>query len=666
MKLFTTNPVLYRIRYMNRETLDVDTGVKAVVGKAMHKALEVYYGGGDEAVPLNDEGTAIALGLKAGTEFLDEYPDGFIRYNATIKTKARALEVFAFGYNAYVAEHPYTPDRILGVEEEIKMRVHVQWEGKDVDMPVPLKGFIDRVERVDGRIEVRDYKTTDKFSNPEKIDGAKMLQAVSYYLLAYAKYGEAPRRMYFDEIKYTKNQDGGKQTQSYCVEYDDCGLFFHFFFRLYEDINRALNGEAVYVPNLDALYDNEVALIAYVHGLDLPEKVAELKKKHRTDDIGKVLARELNNSAYERKFLEALEKSTTLAKAINYDNMTIDERIRTKLMEHGIVLRYDSTVEGAAVDLYRYAPSVGVKMSRLRNYVEDVEQVLGVTGVRVLAPIPKSTLIGFEVPRETRTFPTMPEFDGHNIAIGQRSTGECMRYDLRDAPHTLVAGASGSGKSVWLANTIRQLAAAPDVQLWLVDPKRVELGEFKAQAARYETDVEGVRDMLADLTAEMHRRYEVMRDKSARKIADLKGKARMPYIYVIVDEYGDLITGKHTKQETVPTGEIYAIGALKGQPKYKTTTRDLSSEIEAFLLGLAQMARAAGIHMVIATQRPSTDVVKGTIKANFPCKVLFRTAKAIDSTVVIDEAGAEKLLGKGDMLFGVDGSVERLQGYAAA
>lgn len=663
MIAFTTNPVLFRIRYINRETIDTTNSAKSVIGKAFHRAVEVYYGGGEGATAM-DESEAIAQGLKAGVEYIDQYQDGWIKWTDSIPNKQKMQEMVAFGFNAFVTEHKYEPNRVLATEDEIKESVSVEYDGQMKHMPVPLKGKIDRVDEVNGDIEVRDYKTVHAFSDPDKIDGAKMIQAVAYFLLVHAKYGRAPKRMYYDEVKLTKNRDGGPQTRSYCVEYSESGLFFHFFFRLYEDITRALAGEAVFVPNINALYDNEVSLVAYMHGLDLPEKLAELKKKHRTEDITEVLTRELNSKANERKFLEAIQKNTTLAKGINYETMKIEEKIQTKLMEHGIVVRFDSVVSGATVDLYRYAPSIGVKMSKLRNYTDDIEQVLGKAGVRVLAPIQNSTLIGYEVPKAERRFPALPKTDGHNMAIGERSDGTIHRYDLRTAPHLLVAGASGSGKSVFLGNIIKQVAETGDSELWLIDPKKVELAGYRGQATRYATDIDDIRDLFADLTTEMHRRYELLHAKGAKKLDDLKGKNKPKYIYAIVDEFGDLITGKHTRKETTPTGEIYAVGELKGQPKYKVTTRDISSEIEAFLLGLAQMARASGIHIVIATQRPSTDVVKGTIKANFPAKAVFRTAKAVDSQVVIDEAGAEKLLGKGDMLWSADGATERLQAYA--
>jgi S-DNA-T family DNA segregation ATPase FtsK/SpoIIIE len=361
-----------------------------------------------------------------------------------------------------------------------------------------------------------------------------------------------------------------------------------------------------------------------------------------------------------RTLMKTAEKTFISAKNLNYDQMSNEEKIKTKMMEHGMMIQYVDTKQGSSVDLYRFNPSIGLKMSRLKNYVEDVEQVLGVSNIRILAPIPDSTLIGFEVPRKDRSYPSVPTGGGFDIAIGQDIMGEARRFDFRTAPHILVAGASGQGKSVWLNGFIHQIASIPDVELHLFDPKRVELAQHKSKAVEYKADIMDIHKSLESLVAEMGERYKLMETAGQKNITGMPG---WKYKVAIVDEYGELIVAQHTHTETEETGHIITKGQHAGTEKVITTTINLSNEIEKNILRIAQLGRACGIHMVIATQRPSVKIVSGEIKANFPTKVVFKTSKAVDSLVILDEIGAEKLLGKGDMLFVGDNGIERLQGF---
>lgn len=655
----STNPLLFKIQCINRDQFDTTTNVSGVIGKAFHHAMMVYYGGSDTMIPM-DEAEAIEYGLKSGMDFIDKYPDGFIHYSKEIPNKQKAFDLFTFGFNSYIQQKPYNAKTVVAVEEEIIERIDVEWRGQKLNMPIKLKGYIDKVERDDGKLKIRDYKTTRAFSDPDRIDGAKMLQAVEYYLLAFAKYKEEPYSITFDEVKLTRNQDGSPQVREYEVVFADNELYFDFYFRFYEDMTKALNGEMVYLPNVHTLFDNEVSIISYIHRLDVSEENAKLLKRHKVSNLTDLLKKEIQSAGSMRKLMQTVEKKFVSAKNLNYDKMKNEEKISTKLMEHGMMIKFDSIIQGSTVDLYRFAPSIGLKMSRIRNYVDDVEQVLGISGIRVLAPIPDSTLIGFEIPRRERSFPTVPEGSGFDVAIGQTIMGEARRFDIRTAPHMLVAGASGSGKSVFLNALIEQLARIPNTELHLFDPKRVELRQHKAKAVEYKGDIMEIYGALGNLEGVMMSRYDAMEQAGARSIESMPG---MKYKFVIIDEFGELIASKHIDVQKKETGHIVTRGQHKGDKEVEIITTDISSEIERKILRLAQMARAAGIHIILATQRPSADVISGTIKANFPSKVVFKTAKAIDSVVILDDTGAEKLSGKGDMLFFGDHGIERLQGY---
>lgn len=632
---FSTNPIMFKVNYMNGDRIDSTRNISGVIGNAFHNAMEVYYSN-----KKSGEQEALKLALESGMEFLAEYNDGFIEFSSSTQNKQKAQEIFAYAMQSYAQAKKDEDVDIVACEECIEADVSVEWKGEQVTLPVPLKGYIDKIIRTkDGKIKIVDYKTTRAFSDPEKIDGAKIIQAVQYYFLVYAQYGEAPYSMIFEELKYSKNRDGSSQIREYEIVYEENDMFFDFYFRMYQDMTDAINGKSVFVPNIHSFFDNEVAMIAYIHRLDVPEEQAKLMKQFRVDNITDLLKQKIEHAGSMRKLLKSAEQKFISAKNLNYDKMEIQEKIQTKLMEHGMLIKYDSKVEGHAVDLYRYNPSIGLKMSKISSYSADIEQVTGVSGVRVLAPIPNSSLIGFEIPHGiNRTFPDIqPMSEGFNLAMGTDVYGDLVRFDIRKAPHMLVAGATGSGKSVFLNSTIKQLIEIGDVDLHLYDPKMVELSQFKKNAVEYYDDIESIYLSLIEMEKEMNNRYRLLADAGVRNIEEYQGDMR--YRVVVIDEFGDL--------------------TISGTKDGKT---NISKEIQKIILVLAQKARAAGIHMILATQRPSVDIITGSIKANFPTKVAFRMAKATDSLVLLDEAGAENLLGRGDMLFSSDEGMVRLQG----
>lgn len=605
------------------------------MGTAFHTSLEIYFRMAKEG-----EESAVESGLEVGMEYLEDFNDGWIKYSATMPTKQKMKDNLAFMYAEYLKQKPYDSSEIIECEDEINEYIRIEWDNESLNMPIKLKGKIDKVWRGnDGRIRITDYKTCYSFSDPEKIDGAKILQAVQYYLLVAHKYKEVPYSITYEEVKYTKNRDGSSQIREYEIVFEENRLYFDFYLRFYEDFCRAMIGEQVYVPNVYSMFDNEVAIVSYIHRLDEPAHSARLMKKYAVNTITDVLKAEMQNTSNMNKLLKVAEKSLVEAKNINYANMETHEKIQVKMLEHGMTIKFDKVIEGHTVNLYCYTPSIGLKMSRIMQYIADIEQVVGVSGVRILAPIPNTSLIGFEVPREVRTFPDAPEIThDFNIPMGVDIYGETVRFDIRKAPHLLVAGATGSGKSVFLNSLITHLSAIPSVDLHLYDPKIVELATFRGVAYEYLTETEDIYIALMDIVSEMDKRYYEFAKVGAKNIEEY-GRD-MKYKFIIIDEFGDLMLSKT-----------------------KDKKKNISAEIGEQILRLAQKARACGIHLIIATQRPSTDIITGSIKANFPTKVAFRTAKQVDSYVLLDESGAEKLVGMGDMIFSSDFGKSRLQGF---
>lgn len=663
---FANNPIMFKINNINGDIIDTATSVSAVLGKSIHKSLETYL---NAKLTGSNDSEATKLALETGTEYLKNYSDGFINYTSSIDTRQKLDEKFAFSFFEYLKGFKMSNvKQILLVEKVLKHKIEI--DGRH--LPIALKGVPDFVYRdTKGKIRVEDHKTTGKFSDDQTIDAAKLLQAAFVYFLVFAELGEAPVDMTFRECKYSKNKDNSPQVREYTITYKDSPEIFELFYRMYDDVTNALLGKQVYVPNFNAMFDKEVAILAYIHRLDVEEDRAKAFKLAKVDNITDFLKKKIQQENSMKKYLETISTKFISGETLNYKDMTPQEKIKMKMAEHGFGLEFDSVINGNSVDLYRYDPSVGIKMSKIGSFTKDIEQVMGVSGIRVLAPIPNSSLVGFEVPKADRTFPThAPKSDGFNVAMGVDVYGKDEHFDIRQAPHLLVAGATGAGKSVFLSSMIKQLKNVGNSQLWLFDPKMVELAEFSDIATVYESDTLAIAESIHYLVEVMNNRYTDMQKAKVRNIADMKG---MPYIFVVIDEFGDLVTMQKTiSAEVKKRNSIRMQLAKKINPNKDfamETLEELESDIKeeinikTDILLLAQKARAAGIHLIVTTQRPSVNIIDGDIKANFPTRIAFRTSSKIDSNVIIDQDGAESLLGKGDMLFKTADGIVRLQGF---
>ncbi|WP_376790854.1 DNA translocase FtsK [Thermoflexus sp.] len=324
--------------------------------------------------------------------------------------------------------------------------------------------------------------------------------------------------------------------------------------------------------------------------------------------------------------------------------------IEETLRSLGVEARVVEVERGPTVTLFGLEPgqisrggrSTRVKVGQIAALADDLALALSARAVRVLAPIPGRGLVGIEVPNERAALVRLREVmeseayrsmaSPLRLPLGQTVSGEPLVADLTAMPHLLIAGATGSGKSVALNALLVSLLCTctpDDLRLILIDPKRVELTPYNGIPhlwAPVVVEIEKVPRVLQEVMREMERRYRLFAAVGARHIADYnrrmeeRGEPRMPYLVIIVDELADLMI-------TAP------------------------EETERRITRLAQMARATGIHLIIATQRPSVDVVTGLIKANFPARIAFAVASSVDSRVILDMPGAETLLGRGDMLF---------------
>ena len=346
-------------------------------------------------------------------------------------------------------------------------------------------------------------------------------------------------------------------------------------------------------------------------------------------------------------------------------NENKDKIIRT-LRNYGIEITSIKATVGPTITLYEIVPQAGVRISRIRNLEDDIALSLSALGIRIIAPMPGKGTIGIEVPNKEPQIVSMQSVIASvkfqectydlPVALGKTITNEVFIFDLAKMPHLLVAGATGQGKSVGLNAIITSLLYKKhpsEMKMVLIDPKMVEFNIYSTIEKHYLaklpdeekaiiTDVTKVTQTLNSLTKEMDDRYELLMRAHVRAIKEYNekfikrklnpknGHRYLPYIVVVIDEFGDLIM-------------------------------TAGKEIEMPIARIAQKARAVGMHMVIATQRPTTNIITGTIKANFPARMAFRVTSQIDSRTILDATGANQLIGRGDMLFSQGSNLIRIQ-----
>ncbi|PWK19681.1 DNA translocase FtsK [Xanthomarina spongicola] len=402
------------------------------------------------------------------------------------------------------------------------------------------------------------------------------------------------------------------------------------------------------------------------------EEVAE--ELSETDNLSNKLVEDfgqfdptLELSNYKFPSLDLLKKYETEGITINQEELEENKnRIVETLNNYKIGIASIKATIGPTVTLYEIVPDAGIRISKIKNLEDDIALSLSALGIRIIAPIPGKGTIGIEVPNKNSTIVSMRSVIASQkfqksemqlpIALGKTISNETFVVDLAKMPHLLMAGATGQGKSVGLNAVLTSLLYKKhpaEVKFVLVDPKKVELTLFNKIERHYLaklpdseeaiiTDNTKVINTLNSLCIEMDNRYEMLKNALCRNIAEYnaKFKARklnpndghqfLPYIVLVVDEFADLIM-------------------------------TAGKEVETPIARLAQLARAIGIHLIIATQRPSVNVITGIIKANFPARIAFRVTSKIDSRTILDGSGADQLIGRGDMLFTQGNDMIRIQ-----
>ena len=391
------------------------------------------------------------------------------------------------------------------------------------------------------------------------------------------------------------------------------------------------------------------------------EKARKLVEQYGTYD------HTLDLPSYKYPTLDLLENYGTGKIAVNSDELEANKnKIVETLNHYNIEIDKIKATIGPTVTLYEIIPAPGVRISKIKNLEDDIALSLAALGIRIIAPMPGKGTIGIEVPNQNpemvsmRSILATEKFQNTTmdlpIALGKTISNEVFIADLAKMPHLLVAGATGQGKSVGINAILVSLLYKKhpsELKFVLVDPKKVELTLFRKierhflaklpdEADAIITDTKKVVNTLNSLCIEMDQRYDLLKDAQVRnlkeynakftnrKIADPEKHRYLPFIVLVIDEFADLMM-------------------------------TAGKEVEQPIARIAQLARAVGIHLVIATQRPSVNIITGTIKANFPSRLAFRVLSKIDSRTILDAGGADQLIGRGDMLFSTGSDLIRLQ-----
>lgn len=632
-----------------------------VIGSMAHNVNELYF-----------TWTQIEKAIESAVTWFNNVPDADIKWGKT-GNREDVIKKFHNAVKAYFEEMP-DYGTVLYVEKTLQYEIEDTINGITMKSPLPFYTIPDIVFEKEG-LHVEDFKFKDKFSLDDEdgeIDAAYWGQAFFLYYSVKADLRKAPIDITFREIKYTKNSDWSSQHRTIVInckseEFELQKAFFWYqlmgFFKFIEDAD----ADSYFPYNVyDQMEGRETMKLLKTTVFGYKQEKAE------KSDLVKIEKSEIK----EVKFIDS-----------NVPN-TLEEKIKYKFQEFGIALSFSHKQEWSAFDRYCFIPSRGVKMTDVRKYSDDVCQATEMGNIRILSPIPWTKFVGVEVPREERKVVTVEK--KHKFPLWKDIDGKLYRLDFSNpnTPHIIIAGRSWSGKSVCLKNLVKN--ADKNTAFAIIDPKRVEFGSLakdrKMNIAMYWNTIEEAISMLITAKEMMLDRYTEMEKKG---ITDISEDSSKPRFIIMIEEMAFLMQSK-TKMEDPVDKERYESESEKYKVEYDkwerfknwaltpkeekellkswtptvykpTPPRDIRfievrELVQNILVEISAMGRAAGIHLILATQRPSVDVIPGIIKANIPARLCFATSSSVDTKVVLDsDFGAEKLAWLGDGLY-IDGS----------
>lgn len=636
---FLNNQVEFQKRYIAK-IYDNPKTPSLVVGTSFHKAMETFY---------DKDGGNVQAAIEAGLEEMSYVSDSEIDFGKT-GSREKMMQDYTRLVNKYFEEAPHY-DEVVDVEKRLEASI----------ANVPMVGVIDMVVRDNG-IRLIDYKTVAAYSPDDEESYKYLMQAYIYLVLAEAEYNQEVTEVVFKEIKKTINRDGSPQCRDVAFDRQSVLAFAPIAKKIITNVFEYVNDDrSKFFPNMNDRMNgaNSMDIIAnQQEGFD----AAKIKRQVRVADT------------FEQQNV-----------VIDDGTGTDEEKILRKLIEFGIGGKMGETYVGPQVIKYTMQPNRGVSMKRIADKASDLAIALESESVRIEAPIAGTNLVGIEIPNKDRK--VVPLTDEHlkpgtfKFPIGMDAFGKVHYCDVVETPHLLIAGQTGAGKSVMInviLDCLTKQLTPEQMKLVLIDPKEVELAMYEGDEhldGDIITNPKDASEKFHWLVEEMGRRYKELRKQRVRDVADYDGK--MPRIVVVVDEFADLMmTSKKNPlsnvdyeglkdailDEVTLTGGKLTKAALKAAVKRVNDNTPPSAEES--IIRLAQKARAVGIHLILATQRPSADVVTGLIKANIPTKIAFSVTNSINSKIILDDVGAESLTGKGDLLYSdpTAKSLQRLQG----
>ncbi len=558
-------------------------------------------------IEMYQTGKTPEVATRAGLEEIENVADYEIDYGKT-GSREKIIDAYQKLSDAVLKELP-TYTNILDVETKITAEISI------LNKKVPMKCVIDLVREESDSIEILDWKTVTTYSNQDVENYKYLIQAWVYVQLAEFKYGKPVSKFTFAEIKKSLNKNHEPQIQYYVLTREAISQANDVVGRLIKDISDYVDDpDAKYFPNPSDLLNGQNSMDIYIQmqGISI-RTIHTTEKKERFSPV-----------------------NTVVAEDIAKDDGSATERIMAKLAEFGIGGKIDQVVSSHSVETYMLRPNRGVKMSKIASLEDDLALALGSEAVRIIAPIYGTQTVGIEVPKE-QTFPTCETaMHGSMIPVGIDTMNNVVYDDIAKMPHMLIGGQTGSGKSVFIRNIIMSLKGC---DISVIDCKMIDFADLDGRLCTVITERDDALRHISHLV-------KLMDDRYRKHIANGKRKV------LIIDEYADLVMGLGKEKRIDEDGNSITI--------------DLRKELETNLCRLLQKARAANINVLIATQRPSADIVSPIIKANCPVKACLRVSTAKNSEIILDEVGGERLLGKGDMLYLGSGKVKpvRVQCFA--
>lgn len=642
---FARNQIAFEMQYIYG--LYGRSGPSSIAGKAYHKALEVYFTQMKDGVHITlPELDACAFQL------LEEMPANQWKLGKTTPTMEKAMEAALKISNKslrnfYSERASYEDDIAEVLAVELKFTVWLTVNG--VDIPLPCTVVIDLIVRTKkGEIAIVDHKSKSQYTDEKAEDMVIGPQAITYALAYEAYTGQRVDEVWFMENKYSENKDGSVQIVPIKKELDDNrrALYEQLLYgNLRQMIAAVKDPDHIYTVNAsDNLVDMaEVTdfyyrvLLCEVEDFNVDESKKDLVAKR----IRKI--KDSNIQSIPPAVIRAFkEKAATF---IQYDysvlNMTPKEKIIHVLRSFGINLDVAHAFEGYSSNTFLLSIGAGVKVDSIKKYRMDIANALDVPSVRIgrdLKVYEGKSYLSIEVSKaEKRTLAYSSEDrQGFKIPLGRDNYDNVIYWDLdnQSTPHMLVGGATGSGKSVFLDALLEYAIESGIEDIIILDPK-YEFTHLEGPGIAVFNDILQIEEVMAKLVKQMN-------DRVFKKINKK--------CLIVFDEYADAI-GRARKPQALKTYEMVEVGQYaNGSAKYARQCTGSDNSLTENLAMLLQKGRSSGFRIVCAAQRPSTEIIPGDAKANFPVRVAFRLPKAVDSEVVLDESGAEGLTDKGDGL----------------